>query len=60
MEGDRVDGLVRINGELDLFFHDAFGNGGVVDGIDILGFLVEVAVEIHADGLLAVNGHVID
>ena len=27
-----MDGLARVNGELDLFFYDALGDGGVVDG----------------------------
>ena len=55
-----MDGLARVNGELDLFFHHALGDSGVVDGIDILGLFVEVAVEIHTDRFLAVDGHVVD
>ena len=43
-----------------LLFHHTAGNGGVVDAVDVLGLLVEAAVEVDADGLAAIEGYIVD
>ena len=40
--------------------HHATGDGGVIDRIDILGLLVQVAVEVHADWLSLIDTDLID
>ena len=40
--------------------HHTTGDGGVIDRIDILGFFVQVGIEVHADGLSLVDADLID
>ena len=59
MDGQRVD-IAFGNGQLYLFLYHAKGDGGIVDTVDILWFLVQITVEIDAGRLASINGHIID
>ena len=59
MDGQRVD-VTLADGQFDDLLHHTTGDGGIVDTVDVLWLLVQVAVEVHADGLSIVDADRID
>ena len=59
-DGDGVGAVgCRGEGDGDSVLHHSLGDSGVVDAVDILGLLVEIAVEVYYLCLTAVNAYTI-
>ena len=60
MQRQRVSVFAAVYRQFHDLLHHATCNRRIVDGVDVLGLLVELAVEVHADRLSAVDGNVVD